>query len=308
MVRHRDRAAGFAALCMKRQSVGGREVPYALGLDYMVEPGLGAALSGRVALRVALLWHRLAQSLGCRSSVVFPNARSMHILTSARVGMVPIFQPSLLVRPLATARFVERVHHVPRRALATATRLASLSSWVRASAYSRPPGDAVPVERFDDGFDALWLETRDRLGVATVRDAAYLRWRFDAHPLYRYRTFGWRHGNAWTGYVVCVERRLFGVDTMMVVDILSPRIDTVGPALLDVVADEARRRGLGMVVALALRGSGVHGALKNRGFIDVPSRLDPKRFTAVECVYDDALRAELATGPRHFTWSDMDVV
>jgi hypothetical protein len=308
MVRHRGRAVGFAGMCVKRQVVGGRDVKFAHGLDYMIEPGLSDVLAGRVALRVPLRWHRLAESLGCTSSVVFPNHRSMHILTSNRVGMTPIFQPGLLVRPLSTARFKERIHNVPRRALATATRLVSVSSWVKATAYGRPQGEAEPVERFDDGFDELWHGTRDQLGVATVRDAAYLKWRFEDHPVYRYRILGWRRGGAWIGYVVCLERRLFGVDTMMVVDILSPQLLTVGPALLDAAMDEARGRGLGMMVALALRGGSLHAVLKGRGFYDVPARLDPKRFTAVEHVYDESIRADLAASPRYFTWSDMDVV
>ena len=308
LVRHRGHAIGCAALRRKRQFVSGTEIALAHGFDYMIDPDLSDVLAGRVALRVAVLWHRLAESMGHGSSIVFPNARSMHMLTSSRVRMAPIFRPSLLVRPLPTARFTERVHHVPRRALSTATRLASLSSWVRASAYGRPAGEALPVERFDDGFDELWLGSRDQLGVSTIRDAAYLNWRFHDHPIYRYRTYGWRQAGSWAGYLVCVERRLFGVDTMMVVDILSPRLGSIGAALLDVVVDEARRRGMGMVVTLALRGGGLHATLKDRGFIEVPSRLDPKQFTAVERVYDASIRAALDSGPRYFTWSDMDVV
>jgi GNAT superfamily N-acetyltransferase len=308
MVRHRGRAVGFAGLCGKRQYAAGREVTLAHGLDYMIEPGLADVLAGKVALRVPQRWHLLAQALGFTSSVVFPNRNSMRMLTSRRIGMVPVYQPDLLVRPLATARFAQGTGSVPSRALAALTCLASVASWLGTSAYGRPKGEAVPVERFDDGFDELWLAARDGLGISTIRDAAYLQWRFKEHPIYSYWTVGWRQGNTWLGYAACVERRLFGVDTLLVVDVLTPQWDSVGSALIDAAVDEARRRGLGMVVTLALRGAPLYDTFKSRGFIHVPSRLDPKRFTATERIYDDSVRGDFAALPRQFTWSDMDVV
>jgi hypothetical protein len=308
MARHHGRAIGFAGLCTKRQFVTGREVTLAHGLDYMIEPGLSDILAGRVALRVPQRWTRLAEVQGFTSGVVFPNGNSMRMLTSPRVGMVPVFQPDLLIRPLPTARFTERLRNVPRRALSTATRLAALACQVRAKAYGRPKGEATLVEHFDEGFDELWLNTRDGLGISTIRDAAYLNWRFRDHPIYRYLTLGWRQNGSWIGYIVCAERRLFGVDTLLVVDILSPQMESVGAALIDAAIDEARRRGLGMVVALAVRGGRVRESFKSRGFINVPARLDPKRFTAAEQIYDSSARAEFSSLARHFTWSDMDVV
>ena len=85
-------------------------------------------------------------------------------------------------------------------------------------------------------------------------------------------------------------------------------LDLVVGDRVPVAVDEAGRRGVGMVVTLAVRGGSVHEAVKSRGFINVPARLDPKRFTAAEQVYDDAIRAEFASLPRYFTWSDIDVV
>ena len=244
MVRHQERAVGFAGICPKRQWVAGREVGLAHGLDYMIQPGLPDMLTGRVALRVAHRWMQLVEERNFSFGLVFPNSNSMRILTSPRVGMSPLFEPALLIRPLPSARFTERIRGVPGRALSMATRVAALSSWVRVSDYGRPRGEAEPVEHFDEGFDALWLQARDTLDASTVRDAAYLNWRFREHPLYRYQVVGWRQDGAWLGYVVCVERRLFGVDTLLVVDILSPQIQSVGPALIDAVSDDAHRRGL----------------------------------------------------------------
>lgn len=308
MVRFKGRAIGFAGMCHKRHYVAGREMVFAHGMDYMIEPGLSDVLAGRVALRVPLRWHDLARANGCTTGVVFPNIKSMRILTSQRVGMMPLFQPDLLVRPLLSAKFTERLHNIPRRALSTATRIAAIASWGLASTYGRPTGELQEVDRFDPGFDDLWIRTRDSLGIATVRDSAYLNWRFNSHPVYPYRILGWKQGDQWMGYVVCTERKLFGVDAMLVVDILTPRMDSVGAALMDAVVDDARRRGMGMVVTLALPKSEVQEVLSGRGFIQVPARLDPKRFMAVERVYDETIRADVGSKPRYFTWSDMDVV
>lgn len=307
LIRKNGRAVGFAGLCAKRQWLGDREVRLAHGLDYMIAPDLSDALAGRVALRVPQRWTQLARDSGFASGVVFPNANSMRILTSPRVGFTAVFQPDLLIRPLPTARFTERVRNVPRRALSTATRLAALASWIRASSYGRPAGDAVAMESFDASVDELWARARGELGVATVRDARYLAWRFSAHPVYRYATFAWKRGNVCDGYIVASDRRLFGVDTALIVDLLTVSSASVAPALIDTVVEDARRKAKGMVVALAVRGSSLHDALKSRGFINVPSRLDPKRFTATEQVFDGALRPLYDAHSRFFTWSDMDV-
>ena len=307
MIRKNDAAIGFAGLCTKRLWAAGREAMLAHGLDYMIAPDLSDALAGRVALRVPQHWIDLARAHGFASGVVFPNANSMRILTSQRIGFNAVFQPDLLIRPLPTARFTERLRNVPRRALSTAARMAALASWIRSTSYGRPAGEAVEVNSFDDGFDALWQRVRDDVGIATIRDRAHLEWRFGAHPVYRYTTFAWRRGADCEGYVVCTPRRLFGVETMLLVDLLTAAPQTVAPALIDVVVEEARRRGMGMVVTLAVRGSQLHDALKMRGFINVPSRLDPKRFTATEIVFDEALRPAFDAHPRYFTWSDMDV-
>lgn len=307
LVRKNEQVLGFAGLCRKRQWVAGREVRLAHGLDYMIAPDLSDALAGRVALRVPQRWTQLARDLGFASGVVFPNVNSMRILTSPRVGFTAVFQPDLLIRPLPTARFTERLRNVPRRALSTAARLAAMGSWIKSTSYGRPTGGAEPVEAFDEGFDELWQRASGDVGIATTRDAKYLAWRFGAHPIYRYSTFAWRRGNVCDGYIVCSHRKLFGVDTALVVDLLTVAPTTVGPALIDAVVDDARRRSLGMVVALAVRGSSLHDALKLRGFINVPSRLDPKRFTATEQVFDETLQPDFDSHARFFTWSDMDV-
>ncbi len=308
MLRHHGRPVGFAGLCRKRQHVGGREVGLAHGLDYMIQPGLPDVLAGRIALRVPQRWHQLAAALGFSSGVVFPNSNSIRILTSQRVGMRAVFQPDLLIRPLGSARLSQPIRGIPAPLLSAALRLAALPAWLRRGSYGRPRGELALIPHFDDGFDALWRATRDTLGAATVRDAAYLNWRFLSHPLYRYACLGWRQGGEWAGYAVCVERRLFGIDTLLLVDLLSRQPQSVGPALIDAAVDEAHRRRLGMVVTLAIPGSPLHETLRHLGFMAVPARFDPKRFTAAELVYDDAVRAELASAPRHFTWSDMDVV
>ena len=308
MVRHRGRAVGFAGLCRKRQFVAGREVTLAHGLDYMVEPGLSDVLAGRVALRVPQRWHLLATTLGCSSSVVFPNRHSMRMLTSPRVGMLPIFKPDLLIRPLPSARFTSGARGIPAPVLSAGVRLASVGSWICTRSRGRARGELVSIDRFDEGFDELWLGTRSVLGTSTVRNAAYLNWRFLANPTYRYLRLGWRCDSGWAGYAVCVERRVFGIDTLLLVDLLSPQLASVGAALVDAVVAEACRRKLGMVMTLAIRNSALHQVVDSLGFIAVPARLNPKPFTATECVYDDLVRAELASEPRNFTWSDMDVV
>jgi hypothetical protein len=48
--------------------------------------------------------------------------------------------------------------------------------------------------------DALWAGVAPRLGVAAVRDAAYLRWRFEKAPHARYTLLQVRRGGALRGH------------------------------------------------------------------------------------------------------------
>lgn len=58
-----------------------------------------------------------------------------------------------------------------------------------------------PVHRFDGEFDELWARARKGYRVTTVRDAAYLNWRFIRLPGGPFRVLGLRVRGALAGYV-----------------------------------------------------------------------------------------------------------
>ena len=43
------------------------------------------------------------------------------------------------------------------------------------------------IDRFDDAFDTLWQDYRDRYAVVFWRDAATLNWRYVDNPFWRHR-------------------------------------------------------------------------------------------------------------------------
>ncbi len=67
-----------------------------------------------------------------------------------------------------------------------------------------PPGDLTVerVVRFTDAATALWDSTRGSTGFGTRRSAAFLNWRYAAHPVFEYRLCEARRGTALRGLAV----------------------------------------------------------------------------------------------------------
>ncbi len=140
-----------------------------------------------------------------------------------------------------------------------------------------------------------------RLGL--VRDAAALTWRYDRHPLHRYRLTGWQvPGGGLAALAVTARRKLFGLDCTLVADVIA---DPDAGARVAATTLRAAFSGGQGAMAVAQVAPGQEGLFRAAGFLPVPARLDPKRFTLTMLPICVPLPAP---GTWTFGWGDMDVV
>jgi hypothetical protein len=314
VVLRRDGAAvGFGGLVGRSLSARRREVRVAHGLDFMVDPAVRGTLSGLFATRMCVGWADMARSQHYALGVCFPNTNSIRLLTSERLGWVPVLSPRLLLRPLRGLRFrtpPSPFAGLPAWSVTAAGRAAALASSAVAAVAAGTQGDRRIIEicDFDARFDDLWRRASGSI-IAFRRDRETLAWRYRAHPLYDYRVMATVCGDALDGFVVSVRRELMGLRSDLLVDALwdpeSPA--TIAPLIQASVA-RSHADGADIVGALAPEGSPLGRALLRTGFMPVPRRFDPKPFWLTAKIIDQSAGELLTPVGWHLTWGDMDVV
>jgi hypothetical protein len=310
ILRSEGRPIGFSGINQRLMTWKGETVHAAHGVEYMVSPAVSGGLSGRYALRIVLQWNEVASSNGNRFGFSFPNPKSLRIQTSPRTGWKQVFSPSLFVRVLRTIRFVEPV--IPAVPPAVATVLArGFSVWqsLRRGRHPRPPGAPKRIECFDERCDELWEKVRPSIIMGECRNAAYLNWRYRDHPLYRYAAYGWELKGELVALVVTTRRTLFGIPSLLIVDMLPPHGgDGAVTALLDHILAEARQEGVQIAGALAPPSSALAQTLRVSGFASVPKKLSPKPFVLVAHTLGHPDGLESNPDSWYLTWGDTDVV
>ena len=301
------RPSGFAGLRVKEIVVAGPRSKLAHGYEFMVHPGLGDAGKGRIAIRVAQAWIRLARDLGCDFGIVYPNDNSNRILTSRFVGLSPVFRPILLVRPLAGARTEGIEVGLPPWMAGMALRAAATYSSVAARTWQRGPA-VDNSDTFDWRFDELWTRM-EGIEVGCVRGSEYMTWRFGRHPLYHYHTVVLPSASGIDGFAIGTERLLKGLKTFLVVDLLVQGWERARVrALMTELAGTARDTGCALMASLAIPGTAAFRAFRDAGFISVPTRYAPRTFNSAGMAFTERGNKGADAGAWHFTWGDTDVV
>jgi hypothetical protein len=126
------------------------------------------------------------------------------------------------------------------------------------------PSSSVRVLKgFDDRFDMLWDRVKDSHKIITMRNGAYLDWRYKRNPINDYTIFGYLENENLRGYAVC---KLFMRDVDLV-DILSDD-DAVGCELVSTAlkwAEQKRANRINMWLNVHLP---LHQELEKYGFIN----------------------------------------
>ena len=305
-----EEAVGFAGLCVKRFFVEGQPLKLALGLDYMVRPGLSDLRQGRTALRIVPAWQALGRSRGCSFGITFPNDKSHRILNSEHGGFSSIFDPRLMIRPLSSARPQGRLDpRIPEWFGKVALRAGAIASTALAAGRPRGGGCVAPVAEFGPEFDRLWREASRQLRVAIIRDSRYLNWRYRNHPIYSYRALSLRRTGELSGFIVTTQRNVSGLNACLIVDLLVRDWNgSDASELVNAVIDAAQAERLDAAATLCIPGSALCKVLRRSGFMPLPDRLAPRAFRTAGVVLLPEAEPASAAAAWHFTWGDSDVV
>jgi len=145
--------------------------------------------------------------------------------------------------------------------------IASPDAWGRGPAgYEVNEAGIVAAEA-----DALWAEVAGRLGVAAVRDAAYLRWRFEEAPHARYTLLQVRKRGALRGHAALrlPDPREPAANAVVVDLLASPDEPRAVTALARGALALARARGAGALLAFTTLPP-FRRALARLGFLRAP--------------------------------------
>ncbi len=240
-----------AMICGIRQnfSLGGTVVPGLWVVDFMARQA-GTNQKER---------HRYGQRLALELKATQPLVAGVNRPALNRYwkrvlgGQIDICACPMMIRPLrAGALARQRIGNPLLATLAGTLGRVALPMMYRARHPDVPVGLAFePVTRFDASFDAFWARASTGFSHLTVRDAAYLNWRYLDIPDREYSAFVARQDGEIRGWVVLREIRADGLRKGRIVDLLAPRDDEVmWHYLLAEAVDRCREAGCDLVHAL----------------------------------------------------------
>lgn len=286
--------ASMACVLPLRMRVGGAPALGSLSVDVATLPEFrGLGLYRRTARH---LWERLARR-GFALTAGFTNRLStrltLEVLGRREVGPLPV-----RIRPL--------------RPLRLALSRLGLASEVRdAPAEPVGPGDLARLEKFDERFDALWQRIEPGLDIATVRDAAFLNWRYAEHPERPYEILACVSGPEVSGYLVWRMLDRFGTRIAFAADLAAEAGDApTALRLLRCAADRARARGATLLSLLSWPGSPVHAASRRFALLPLPRALFPQKNVFSVISHRPEPSTESLADPTRWwlSWGDSDVV
>jgi GNAT superfamily N-acetyltransferase len=253
---------GHYATMPVRLSLSGREVAGSWGTDVMVAPerqrqGLGE--------RLFRAWDRnVGASLGLGLSE--SSAGLFRKLRWPDAIPVPCLAKPLTRRALRRPAWPGAINR-----LVSAVTLPV----VKIVARRRPLREEVRlIQRFDEGFTDLWQRLAPAFGLAAVRDAAYLNWKFASAPHVRYSLAALLRDGRPAGYAVYrhVQEPL-GRATLLT-DFLTDPDDRRGlQALLRWVDREARAADSDKIRCHAMH-AGFRRVLRSSGYFMIRSTME----------------------------------
>ena len=275
-----------------RLSIKGREIAGSWGMDVMVAPERQREGVGEQLFRT---WDRnVGASLGLGLSDA--SAQLFRKLRWPEAGPVPCFAKPLTRRALRRPDLPAAINR-----LVSAVTLPI----VKIVARRRPLRAEVRlIQRFDDSFTELWQALAPSFGLAVVRDAAYLNWKFASAPHVRYSIAALFRDGRTAGYAVYrhVHEPLGRVT--LLTDFLTDPDDRGGlQSLLRWVDREARVADSDKIRCYAMH-AGFRRVLRGSGYFMVKSTMQlVTKINAFEVPPD----FYAATDDWHITLGDSDL-
>jgi hypothetical protein len=249
----------------QRWSIEGRERIGVVSVDTMTDPDYR---------RRGLLTRVAAQAYACwrEQNVAFviglPNQQWGSRTTA--LGWQELFGLQWLARPLLPQNYAARRLKLPW--LRQATWLGrGWDLWLRPRLEADAGIRVEPTEEAGAEFDRLWEARRARAAFSTVRDAAWVRWRFLASTQRRYELTVSRRGDALRGYAAChvlsSPEKTSGFMAELACDDADP---AARDALLRDLIVKLHARGAESLITLAIPGTRHFRWLRRQGFFRGP--------------------------------------
>lgn len=309
--RHDNRIVGFAGICNRTVATGNEDLRLCHGLDFMVDPSLPGALSGRVAVKIVMKHVELAKFQGYDLSINFPNERSRRMIVSGRGKFVEIIRPSLLVCPLlnfAASTATQSSAH-KRIAMTVGGRLLAILGASRRTMRMASGAEILRARDFDEGFDELWFQIRRDGKLRFCRDRQALNWRYTSHPIHRYSIRSAMRSGKLQGFLVTATRELMGLPATMIVDLCFPQgAGDVAMDLISSAVQSASQDGSVILATQTTHDSSSYEPLVNSGFMVVREKWNPRPFQMTAHIFADRAKVALRRENWSFGWGDMDVV
>ncbi|MDP8223989.1 MAG: GNAT family N-acetyltransferase [Candidatus Lernaella stagnicola] len=239
----------------------------------------------------------------------FPNQR-IHPIRTKGLAWTDVASFPFMLRPLDVKAVLSG---------ALGKGLAEMLGPVAAAMWRRiaPERDAgaplrlVPVERFGVAADDIWAQTRERLRIAVVRDAAALNARYAQTPGAPYRLYHVEVEDAAVGVVVTRLLPKRGLLTYAICEMLLPEEHLhLADDVVALLIHEAREAGAQVAGALCFSHQPEHRAFTRNDFVSVPTRFhpEPTYFCAYPLLPDNQAEAVNDAENWYLTWGDQDTV
>jgi N-acetylglutamate synthase-like GNAT family acetyltransferase len=309
LMSYQGMTVGFMGISPRIIVHDGKEYRAGHCMDLMVHPDYRSTIA---SLRLVTKCLETMKELGYEYAFGFPNSNSYQLVTSPRCGYKFIFSPSLLARPIGKAFLSEELAAwMPElvRKLAGQSLVSMCSASAKCAISKNPVGEACIIDRFDERFDHFLINSQPSSEISFKQDHDYLNWRFGDHPIYRYHKIAWLNDREVKGLVITTKRKLFGIPTTLIVDILVINNDFgITKALLKLAIQNAIEDYSQLIATQVLSTTSNYKYLKSMGFIPVPQKLNPKKYNFV--LHDLGRNETLLLDSRKwtFSWSDMDTV
>lgn len=288
-LRHResDSLVGVVGAGPRRMLWRGKPVTAGLMVDFAVD-------AGHRSLGPALILQRQAMALVSEHAdllYAFPNERAAPVYQ--RAGYRHVADTTRHARVLRHGNYL--VRYLPGALAACAGKLLDMADRLRLRLRSRPM-TAEWADEASDEMDRLWAESPHGDGLVTIRDAAYLRWRFDRSPLVSTRYLLLRDADGkLQAWFACQHR-----DDVLAVDDYwsSDAIAGIARDRVDALLVEARKTGCTVVWIELAETAARTTTWRKSGFVSRSSR---PVFVYSPGIALDALAADL-----HLTGADED--
>jgi hypothetical protein len=242
---------------------------------------------------------RLFLGLGSKA----PEVEHMSLQHSALIGQVGL-PLRIWARPLRARTQISTAFRSRGVAAALAATVAALTGRNSQRRSSEGADPVTEIDRFDERADALWAATRGCFDFSTIRDAAYLNWRYADRRAGRRTLLARHHGDELTAYAVLQPSG----DALELSDwLVHPSHERAGIEVFRRAMEIGRQRGAATLVAWLPPGHRDEPAFEAAGFVPTSQTMEVRHKPPRGVQAPEELAQLARPGMReHVTLGDFD--